>query len=63
MIEHLFHCNLKPIGLVIEIEVTNENLPSKNAQYKHVPTILQKQSSISQIGEMPKPTKTQNPLR
>jgi len=42
MIEHVFHCNLKPIGLVIEIEATNENLPSKNAQYKHVPTILQK---------------------
>jgi hypothetical protein len=31
MIEHLFHCNLKPIGLVIEIEATNENLSSKNA--------------------------------
>jgi len=29
---------LKPIGLVIEIEVANENLPSKNAKYKHVPT-------------------------
>jgi hypothetical protein len=27
-IEHLFHWNLKPIGLVIEVEATNENLPS-----------------------------------
>jgi len=42
MIEHLFHRNLIPIGLVIEIEAANENLPSKNAQYRHVPTILQK---------------------
>ncbi len=58
MIEHLFHFNLKPIHLVIEIEATNENLPSKNVQYKHVLTILQKKSSISQIVEMPKPTKT-----
>jgi hypothetical protein len=38
VIEHFFHFNLKPIGLVIEIEVANENLPSKNAKYKHVPT-------------------------
>jgi hypothetical protein len=42
MIEHLFHRNLKPIGLVIEIEAANENLPSKNAQCRNVPTILQK---------------------
>jgi hypothetical protein len=45
--------------LVIEIKDANENIPSKNAQYRHVPTILQKQSSISQIVEMPKPTKIQ----
>jgi hypothetical protein len=42
MIEHLFHCNLKPTCLVIEIEAANENLPSKNAKCRHVPTILQK---------------------
>jgi len=59
MIEHSFHCKLKPIGLVIKIEVANENLPSKNAQYRHVLTILQKQSSISQIVEMPKLTRIQ----
>ncbi len=50
---------LKPIGLDIEIEIANENLPSKNAQYRHVCTILQKWSSISQIVEMPKLIRTQ----
>jgi precorrin-4 methylase len=49
--------------LVIEIEVTNENLLSKNAQYRHVLTILQKQSSISQIVEMPKLTRIQKSFK
>jgi len=56
-IEHLFHWNLKPIGLVIEVEVANENLPSKKARYKHVLAILQELKNISQIVEMPKPTR------
>jgi len=44
--EHLFHCNLKPMGLVTKVEATNENLPSKKARYKHVLAILQEQASI-----------------
>ncbi len=46
VIEHLFCCNLKPTGLIIEVKFANENLPSKKTQYK-------------QIVEMPKPTRIQ----
>lgn len=42
IVEHLFHCNLKLTILVIEVEATNENLPSTKAQYKHVRAILRK---------------------
>jgi hypothetical protein len=59
IVEHLFHCNSKPTSLVIEVEATNENLPSKKSQYKHVLAILQEHASISQIVKMPKPTRTQ----
>jgi hypothetical protein len=58
VIEHLFHCNLKPTSLVIEVEVANENLPSKKTRYEHVFAILQEQSHISQIVELPKPIRT-----
>jgi hypothetical protein len=50
---------LNPGGLVIEVEAVNENLPSKKARYRHVPTILQEHSSTSQIVEMPKQARTQ----
>jgi len=58
IVVHLFHCNLKPIGLVTKVEAANENLPSKKSQYKHVLAKLQKHASISQIVEIPKPTRT-----
>jgi hypothetical protein len=54
---------LKPIGLVTEVEAANENLPSKKSQCKHVLAKLQEHASISQIVEMPKPTRTQKPFK
>jgi hypothetical protein len=62
-IEHLFHWNLKPIGLVIEVEAANENLPSKKARYKHVLAILQELKIFQKLWRCPNQQEFINPLR
>jgi hypothetical protein len=63
VIEHLFHWNLKPIGLVIEVEFANENLPSKKTQYKHVLAICKNNKIFYKLWRCPNQQEFINPLR